>query len=186
MTDRDDRGRQVPAPIRRIRPDEGGELRAVRLAALADSPSAFASTFEDELRLPDQHWAACARTRSTGDEAITLVAVGPNGGWVGVVGGFRDPAGPDVVNLVSMWVAPSARVTGVGGRLVDALVEWAAQTGASCVELWVTQGNEHARRLYARHGFAVTGEVTPLPSDPCHDEIRMRLELRCPGATNDE
>ena len=76
-----------------------------------------------------------------------------------------------------MWVAPSARSGGIGRRLVTAVVDWARTIDADRVELWVTDGNEPARRLYARHGFVVTGDVTPLPSDPCRHEVRMRLRL---------
>jgi ribosomal protein S18 acetylase RimI-like enzyme len=72
-----------------------------------------------------------------------------------------------------MWVAPAYRGTGVAAELVDAVLAWAESSGAATVALWVTRGNDRAMRLYKRLGFEVTGEVQPLPSDPCKDEIRM-------------
>lgn len=45
------------------------------------------------------------------------------------------------------------------------------------VELWVTRGNDAAVRLYETAGFRLTGGHQPLPSDPCKDELRMRLPL---------
>ncbi len=70
-----------------------------------------------------------------------------------------------------MWTDPAARSTGVGRALVDEVVAWA--TGES-VQLWVTQGNSAAQRLYESCGFVLTGDYQPLPSDPCKDEVRMR------------
>ena len=62
--------------------------------------------------------------------------------------------------------------------LVGAVLDWAAAAGARTVGLWVTRGNDRALRFYERAGFTVTGDVQPLPSDPCKDEIRMVLQLR--------
>ena len=78
-----------------------------------------------------------------------------------------------MIELVSMWTSPVGRGQGLGAKLVNKVIEWA---DGDAVELWVTHGNDNAQRLYARHGFAVTGEVAPLPSDPCKDELRMRRE----------
>jgi GNAT superfamily N-acetyltransferase len=77
-----------------------------------------------------------------------------------------------------MWVAPGARRSGAGAELVRRVIDWASDSGYRRVELWVTRGNDAAEMLYLRSGFTVTGDVKPLPSDPCKNEIRMRLELR--------
>ena len=157
---------------RRIRPDDGELLRRVRLAALADAPSAFAGTHAAEAANPEARWAELAAQRSTGPEHATFFAVDGEA-VVGLVGGHRvDPA---TVELVSMWTEPTARGRGVGAVLVEAVVEWA---DGSTVELWVTRGNDAAQRLYERCGFQLTLEVQPLPSDPCREEIRMRRHTR--------
>jgi GNAT superfamily N-acetyltransferase len=163
--------------IRRIQPDDGPELRAVRLAALADTPSAFGSTWATEAERSDDEWSDRARWASSGTDRITLLARQGNR-VVGIAGGYREEIATAEVDLVSMWTDPAARRTGVGQRLVGAVIEWAANTGASSVGLWVTRGNSPAQLLYESMGFRETGEYQPLPSDPCKDEVRMVLELR--------
>lgn len=159
--------------VRRIRPDEGPALRTARLAALADSPAAFGSSHAVEAGRPDSHWSDRAELGAAADRTTTYFAVAAGGSIVGLVTGFRaDPASS--VELVSMWVAPAHRGGGVAHRLVDAVVGWAGDIGATAVELWVVRGNEAAVRLYERAGFAPTGDHQALPSDPCHDELRMR------------
>lgn len=154
---------------RRIRSDEGTTLRVVRLAALADTPSAFARTHEEEARYTDEEWDRRADDWSHGAVGSTFFAE-REGDVVGLVGGHR--FAETAVELVSMWAAPTTRGLGVGRALVDAVLGWA---GDDPVELWVTRGNEPAQRLYERCGFVTTDDVQPLPSDPCKDELRMRL-----------
>lgn len=162
--------------VRRVRPSDVAAVREVRLAALLDTPSAFASTHEREAAFTDDEWNFRTRRASAGPDSSTFLAW-DGGAPVGIIGGFRFEPGAPVVDLVSMWTAPSHRRSGVGRLLVSAVVEWATDNGASAVELWVTRGNEPAQRLYESLGFAVTGEHQPLPSDPCKDEVRMRLAL---------
>jgi GNAT superfamily N-acetyltransferase len=162
--------------VRRVRAHEVEVLKSNRLAALRDTPSAFGSTYADEVVRTDAEWADRAGLGSEGSERATFFAE-IDGAVVGLVGGHRAEPGQSVVNLVSMWTSPAARRTGVGRALVGAVVEWARATGASNVELWVTRGNDPAQRLYASCGFEVTGDVQPLPSDPCRHELRMRLVL---------
>lgn len=100
---------------------------------------------------------------------------------VGLAGGYRDDDRRDQVELISMWTSPSVRRHGVGGELVRAVVAWAADTGASTVALWVTDGNAPARALYEALGFEATGEQQPLPSDPTRDEVRMARRLDANG-----
>lgn len=75
---------------------------------------------------------------------------------VGLAGGMVPADEPGTVELVSMWVAPSVRGRRIGGLLVDAVIDWAHDRGASSVRLEVAAGNEAALRAYARQGFRVT------------------------------
>jgi ribosomal protein S18 acetylase RimI-like enzyme len=89
-------------------------------------------------------------------------------------GGFLESNRPPVIATVfGAWVEPVRRGHGVGGRLVEAVVEWAVGRGAERVHLWVTEDNDAARMLYERHGFACTGERKPLRSDPSAAEVLM-------------
>ena len=162
--------------VRRITSDEAPVLRAIRLAALTDTPAAFGSTLERELAFDDAEWLGRAAIGSAGDERCTFLAWHDDSRVVGIAGGFVSLEG-EAVDLVSMWTDPSVRRSGTGRRLVDAVVDWARAGGANRVELWVTRGNDPAQRLYESMGFVVTGNHQPLPSDPCRDEIRMVLPL---------
>ena len=73
---------------------------------------------------------------------------------VGVVSG--QPVGEKWVELISMWVAPAARGTGVAAQLIDAVVVWAAGQDRTTY-LMVRSDNAFARRSYERVGFVDTG-----------------------------
>lgn len=167
--------------VRRVRRDEADLLRRVRLSALADSPEAFSSTYEHEARLGAGVWTDRASTGSAGPDRAMFLAVlegtgaGPDA--VGLAGGYRPEPGEPVVELISMWTSPEARRTGVGRRLVEAVLEWAAAGGARSVGLWVVRGNAPAESLYRSMGFVETGDHVPYPHDPCKEETRMVLEL---------
>jgi GNAT superfamily N-acetyltransferase len=166
----------VKVSVRRVRPTDAAVLKKTRLAALLDTPSAFGSTHEAEMRMTDDDWIVRATVASAGRDRVMFLA------WMddratGIAGGYRPDQAIDSVELVSMWAAPDARRAGVGRLLVQAVIDWAIDSDASSVSLWVTRGNTPAQRLYESMGFRETGEHQPLPSDPCKDEIRMALEL---------
>lgn len=158
--------------IRRIEPGDGALLRDVRLAALADAPGAFFSTFGDEAHRPAEAWEADAVARSAGPEDTTFVAESERG-VLGLVGAYRSTEEPGTVELVSMWVAPEARGKGIGEGLVEQVVEWARAGGARRVALWVVQGNDPAFALYERAGFVTVDPSESLGSHPCQRELRM-------------
>jgi len=162
--------------VREIQPTEGAQLRAIRLRALADSPSAFCSTLAETATRPPSYWDARARGDTGSQESTLFIAEGPNG-WVGLIGCFgEEPGDVRSVELTSMWVDPVYRSRGVGRRLVEQVVDWARRRGAGSVWLWVTDGNTAAASLYARCGFRDTGETQPHPSNPALRECRMVLE----------
>ena len=165
--------------MRRIRPDEGDALRSIRLAALVDTPSAFGSTHAAEVDLPPVHWSARAAASADGTGSATFVAV-DGGTFVGMVAAYRPDSATNGIELVSMWVSPTARRRGTAARLVDSVVDWARGAGATNVDLWVAQGNDAAVRLYEVRGFRSTGEYEPLPSDPGRHRMRMRYTLVSP------
>ena len=60
--------------IRQIRPDEGLRLRALRLLALADVPTAFESTLAREEAFPEHVWHERAAGGAAGGDHVTFIA----------------------------------------------------------------------------------------------------------------
>jgi|SRR5580658_5267930 ribosomal protein S18 acetylase RimI-like enzyme len=173
--------------VRRLEPADWPELKAVRLAALADAPYAFSSTLERERDFPDQRWQDWPRSALVFG-AFTLAGTDDSqaGPIVGMAAGYGPAgpgpdaggAGPGPWHLVSMWVNPVARGLGVGDQLVSAVCEHARQAGASTLTLWVTDINGRARAFYDRLGFAPTGSRQLVrPDSPDHWETELARRL---------
>jgi ribosomal-protein-alanine N-acetyltransferase len=64
---------------------------------------------------------------------------------------------PDSAWVQNIAVRRSAQGTGLGSRLLDALLTEAAHRHAPQIALEVAADNPVAQRLYERRGFAVTG-----------------------------
>jgi GNAT superfamily N-acetyltransferase len=151
---------------------DGRRLQSIRLRALADAPDAFGTTLEHALALSEDAWSRQVR------ELPTLIAV-RDGRDVGMVRCARDQTTNDTAWLISMWVAPEARRSGVGSALVDRVVEWARTNGIRRLLLDVADGNAEAIALYQRKGFEPTGEAGALPA-PRQHITEHRRELRLP------
>ncbi|MDF9878329.1 GNAT family N-acetyltransferase [Cellulosimicrobium cellulans] len=177
----------MPTTVARTRPDDWRDLRDVRLRALADAPSAFGSTLAREVAFPDDVWrerAAQGRTllaRAVLDGGVPAGDERPPGPVVGVAAVFPSHDDATVAEVVSVWVDPGARGTGVAAALLRSAELLAAELGARTLALWVTTTNDPALRLYGRAGFAPTGETKPLPSDPRLVEVRMARQTRARG-----
>src|SRR5262249_44266655 len=78
--------------------------------------------------------------------------------------------------LVSMWVAPTARRQGIGAQLIASVAAWAEATGATALVLDVVAANTSAIALYERTGFRrFDGEAM---GDRAPNEIRFVRTLR--------
>lgn len=164
------------ASLRRIGPEDGPLLKALRLAALEQSPEAFSASYDDELMRGDEDWRARAVAGASGNDRATFFAEDAEGA-VGLVGGYRPDPTSTHVELVSMYVTPRARRAGVGLRLVAAIVDWARQVGVTEVQVGVTSGNTPAEDLYRSCGFSPNGATRPLPSDPSRTEVRLTRQV---------
>jgi GNAT superfamily N-acetyltransferase len=135
----------MTARIERLQPGEGERWRCIRLQALAEAPHAFSTTHADAAQ-----WTA-ARWETQVVELATFVAV-IDGRDVGVARGAVHRIS-DVRELISMWVAPTARRQGIGAQLIDSVAAWAKAAGATALVLGVVADNAPAIALYERTGF---------------------------------
>jgi ribosomal protein S18 acetylase RimI-like enzyme len=140
------------------------------LAALAEAPDAFGTTFEEASRWPGERWLQQLRDLPTFIAADDVEDLG-------IVRGEPDHDDPTAYWLMSMWVAPSARGRGVGDALVQTLVAFARERRATRLVLDVADHNTHAIALYERHGFVANGQHGAMP--PPREHVREhQLELR--------
>jgi ribosomal protein S18 acetylase RimI-like enzyme len=138
--------------LRTIGNDDWQLWRKLRLEALAEAPYAFGSKLADWQgeRDTETRWRA-----RLSDVPLNIIAE-----WRETAAGMTSATAPHPdgsVELLSMWVAPSARGRGIGDSLVNAVIEWAREQRASMVALAVFEGNERALALYRRHGFIDAG-----------------------------
>lgn len=90
---------------------------------------------------------------------------GRRAAWIAEVGGRRagcvfvvpdeDPA---TAKLRILLVHPDGRGHGLGGRLVDAALDFARAAGYARMRLWTNHPLVAARRIYLARGFALVAE----------------------------
>jgi ribosomal protein S18 acetylase RimI-like enzyme len=163
-------GAAVELGYRRLVTADWAELRAARLAALADAPYAFSSTLEREQAFTESVWRDRAGSGRT-------FGAWQGGAIVGLATGL--PEGDAAAwQLVGMWVSPGLRGKGVADRLVGEVCGLARRSGAATVTLWVTEVNERANAFYRRIGFVPTGARQLVrPDEPDLWEIEMARRL---------
>lgn len=161
--------------IARIKPDDWPLLRDLRLRSLLDAPDAFGQRYENAAAESDDEWRATARASSAGNRRIWLIARDEMGEPQGLVQARRRPE-TDCL-LFSMWVAPPARLAGVGGALVDAVRDWAKNWGARRIVLWVFGANESAMRFYQRTGFTLVSDGPDAESGHAFGALAMELPV---------
>ena len=110
--------------IRAVCVEDVAQLKAVRLEALGESPSAFGSTYAAESRLAESEWVARATPDVSGRSITFLADDGETP--CGIVRGWLDDRVETTACVQSMWVAPGQRRLGVGQQLIDAVADWCA------------------------------------------------------------
>ena len=99
-------------------------MRDVRLAALADAPDAFAATLASE---PASRKPSGAPGSAPGPGSWAASRTASRAGLIAAAAAAAAGPGPGRAawHLVSMWVSPQARGSGLADRLVGAVTEHA-------------------------------------------------------------
>jgi len=153
--------------VRELSPDDWRLWRTLRLAALAEAPSAFGSRLADWQGEGDREARWRDRLGVAGSYNIVAML---DDDPVGMAGGVPGQTS-DTAELISMWVAPSARGHGVGDVLMQRIEQWALGNAVRVLRLNIAADNPGAERLYRRNGYAYTGEDGP----PMPDGERQRV-----------
>lgn len=137
----------------RVGPDDWTLWRGMRLEALREAPYAFSSKLADWQGEGDSEARWRARLSTVPFNLVSYLDR--------VEAGMVSATAPadDVVELISMWVAPFARGQGVGDALIMAGIGWAEDQRARRIALKVFNHNIRAIHLYRRHGFIDGGPI---------------------------
>jgi GNAT superfamily N-acetyltransferase len=166
----------VGIDVRELSPDDWELWRSLRQAALTEAPSAFGTRLADWEGEGDKEERWRERLSIAGSYNIVAISDGEPAGMASGIPG--EPA--DTVELISMWVAPSARGHGVGDVLMQRIEQWAWRNAARAMRLNIAARNPAADRLYRRNGFAYTGEDGP-PMPDGAQQLVMAKDLQTPG-----
>jgi len=117
------------------------------------------------------------------------VGLTPSGGGLGgarpwghseLLGYWLAMPGVDEMHLLNITVAPAWQGRGLAIAMLDRLVAHCGRAGMAQLWLEVRVGNERARDVYRRYGFAEVGRrraYYPVPQGPREDAILMSLPV---------
>lgn len=161
-------------PIRLLTPQDAAAFHTLRLRGLVESPSAFASSYEEEAHTPLE--SVAARLIPSNNDCVIGAFVDET--LTGIVGLHREHHTKLAHKLIlwGMYVAPEHRRRGLARALVAAAIERAARTpGIKQINLGVNAANTPAIALYESLGFIAWGRepgcmiLDGLP----HNEVHM-------------
>ena len=158
-----------PLQLRRLETSDAALYMDIRLEALQRNPEAFGSTFEWENAQP-LSWFEASLGRAAIFGAFLDGTLAGMAGFAAQESSKRAHKAP----LWGMYVRAAARNTGLGKRLVAAVLDH-ARGRVEMVQLTVVSENETARRLYGAMGFVEYGyEKRALKQDGrYYDDVLM-------------
>ena len=162
----------------------GAIIRGMRSADVAEALDVFAAVAAEGIWLGteagfDRHHRRQAWLEGLGDPAVRTLVV-EDGATEHLLGHGSVHLARYGVAELGMNLAAEARGRGLGGLLLDGLIEAAREMGAHKAELQVWPHNEPALRLYLSRGFVVEGRIRAhyrRASGQVWDAILMGLAL---------
>jgi len=156
-----DWGKMPEVSIITLPPARWREAKKLRLEALLAEPSAFASSYEDELTFPDDVWIARLTSAYQRDGNLTFFAE-VEGELVGMAGAgwSAKPKLRHVAEVYGVYVSPEMRSRGVASALMRRLLhELRSLDQIEKVNLTVNTEARAAVRLYEKLGFEIGGRA---------------------------
>ena len=148
------------AVLRHTRPEDWELLKEIRLRGLLDSPDAFCVTYDEAVGYDDEVWIHRSSADPQYGESASFLALDgeePVGHAVGVL------CDEHRLDVVSVFVIPSHRGTGIAQELMQMVEEWGRARGAGCAVLDVEASNRRAGSFYEHLGYAPTGRRETYP-----------------------
>lgn len=137
--------------VQRLAPRRWREYRALRLEALKTDPAAFGSSYEEEVRYPEERWTERAKS------VLCAVSSGVLVGIISYVVSERVKT-KHVATIYGVYVTPKHRGKGVGKLLMDSAISAIRKEGGVVkVKLDVNPEMRPAVALYKGAGFLVSG-----------------------------
>jgi ribosomal protein S18 acetylase RimI-like enzyme len=148
------------AEVRHARFSDWEFLKNIWTRALADSPDAFCMTCDEAAGYNDEVWIERSSTDPKIGSSASLLAIDGDE-VVGMAFGLL--CNERQLEVVTLFVGPKHRGTGVAQDLVGTIEAWSATRGARTVVLDVEAGNDRAMAFYAGLGYRPTGKRETYP-----------------------
>ena len=142
--------------VHTLTPQDATEYQALRLRGLAEAPTAFASSYEEEVGTPIDEIARRLQPKESG----TIFGAFVEEQLVGLAGVQRESMRKlsHKASLWGMYVSPEHRRNGVASLLLRHALPYAWKSlGVTQVNLGVHTENASAIALYRSFGFIVWG-----------------------------
>jgi ribosomal protein S18 acetylase RimI-like enzyme len=149
--------------IVKLNPQEWQPYKQLRLEMLQAEPQAFGSRYDEMLQKSDDYWQGRLEEAQAGKNWMLFARSGER--LVGMIGAFRaEQLG--VVRIISVYVSAAARGQGVGGALMEAILDEVGRKGEfHTAVLGVTASQAAAVALYRRYGFQIVSEEPGVMGD---------------------
>lgn len=157
--------------IRRISKGEWTLYREMRLAALADAPDAFSTTYESAAMRSQESWASQADASAEGSSRFTFFAFADEMP-VGLAALYRDENIANRGELIQVWISPSQRGSGIADELIYFILRCAQENKFDAIFAEVIVTNARAIKFYRKHGFELNG------SPPIHSHSSVVLSRK--------
>lgn len=135
--------------IRAARPGDAEAIAAIHNQGIEDRIATFDTRVKEPTAVSDaiSHWLCCLVAERDG-EVVAFAKAGP----------YEDHSPYyDGIGEATIFVARPSRGRGIGGPLLDALVEAARARGLHKLTAKVFASNEPSLRLFGSHGFRTVG-----------------------------
>lgn len=168
--------------ITKFKPREWKKYREIRLEALKNTPTAFGSSYTEELEKPGAKWKDRLKESETNNLSSTFFAI-LDGNPIGMMTIFREDKEKTKhkANLVGVYVKKEYRGKGVSAKLLEKTISWCkSKEDIKKIQLGVNTKNIPAIRFYQKNGFEITGTMKQeLQVDGIYyDEHIMELYLK--------